>query len=58
MDKPDKKFVVIKNGQRVSDLLETQEAAQAEADRLKKLEESKDKQAQPAEVTVKQHLEG
>ena len=59
MSKPnesDQKFVVIENGQRVSDLHASQADALREAERRKKLSESQGKKA-PV-VQVKQNLCG
>jgi len=52
----DGKFVVVENGQRVSDLHDTQDQALKEAEKRKKLAETQGEQ--PATVQVKQNLLG
>lgn len=59
MSKPsegDGKFVVVENGQRVSDLHDTQDQALKEAEARKKLAETQGEQ--PSTVQVKQNLFG
>ena len=54
----DGKFVVVQGGKRVSDLKNTQQEAQQEADRLKKLNETQGSRAQQPPPQVKQNLYG
>lgn len=59
MSKPnegDGKFVVVENGQRVSDLHDTQDQALKEAEARRRLSEGQGDKS--AEVTVKQNLFG